>query len=377
MDKNSATSGVLQTQNRFEFGIGSISLFALLVMVFIMGLVKIYSFDLGFHLKSAEWMLHNKKFIYTDAFSYGSDGHANYDMQWLYQLLVFFLYKMGQPVLVIVNALLITFSIALTWFRFSKYSTTVPAYIKACLFALMALFFVQPLTFEIRPHVFSWIYLNLIMLVLESYKKGKYKSIFFLPVIMLFWVNTHSLSILGLVTIGIYNVGLYFENKQIEKRLLLFSGFALGAFLINPYFVDGLLFPFKQFGLISGNGLTKSYIGEFHSPFSIKEIEALGKYYFTNPLLLIHLSAIIVIVCLLRSIIQKKYTDTLLMAAYLFILNLGIKNYGYYLMVCLPLTTRYITNWLELRLIAKQKIKTSSSQKKKKQPGKYAYNSKF
>jgi hypothetical protein len=54
---------------------------ALFVMVFIMGLQKNYSPDLGFHLKSAQWMIENKSFITTDTFTYTSFGNNYYNMQ--------------------------------------------------------------------------------------------------------------------------------------------------------------------------------------------------------------------------------------------------------------------------------------------------------
>lgn len=335
------------------------------IMVFIMGLLKIHSPDIGFHLKSAKWMLDNKQFIYADAFSYGSEGNKYFDLQWLYQLLIYSLYNSGEKFLVVANALLITSSLVLVWFRFLRNAEVGVTSIKMGFFAFMAILLVQPLTFEIRPHVLSWIYLNLVLLLLESYKKGNKKLLFILPFIMLFWANTHSLAILGLVTIAIYNAGIYFENKKADTKLLLFSAVSFAAFLINPYFFEGLLYPFTQFGIISGNSLLKSYIGEFQSPFTAKEITVLGTQYFTSPLLIIHLAAIFSIFSILRSVIQKQFTDTLLLVAFLLLLSFANKNYGYYLMVSLPLIVKYSLNWLELRKKKVLKQKESVVDKKK------------
>jgi hypothetical protein len=89
-------------------------------MVFIMGLLKIYSLDLKFHLNSAQWMLENKKFIYSDPFSYGAEGLQYFNLLWLFQFLIYTLPKNGESTLVIANALLITYSLILAWFRFLK-----------------------------------------------------------------------------------------------------------------------------------------------------------------------------------------------------------------------------------------------------------------
>lgn len=325
------------------------------IMVFIMGLLKIYSPDLGFHLKSAEWIINNKQFIYTDSFSLSSEGNRYFDLQWLYQLLIYFLYNRGESVLIVANAFLITCSLVLVWIRFLRNTAIDKTNIKLGLFAFLSLMFVQPLSFEIRPHVLSWIFLNLVLAFLESYKRGNKKALFILPVIMVLWANTHSLAVLGLVTIAIYNAGFFLEKKKIDKKLLLFSGISFAVFSINPYFIKGLLFPFTQFGIISGNNLFKSYIGEFQSPFTFTEIEIMGSNYFRSPLLFIHLAAVFSLFSIFQSVRQKQFTDTLLLVAFLFLLHLGHKNYGYYLMVSLPLIIKYSLNWLELR--KKKKIK--------------------
>ena len=341
---------VLQPQPKIVgFNPGYLAAGIVLIMIFIMGLLKIYSPDLGFHLKSAEWILHNKQFIYTDPFSYGSAEHKYFDLQWLYQLLVYGLYKKGEWILIIANALFITISFILVWFRFLKNADVDNSNIKLGFFALMMLVFVQPLSFEIRPQVLSWIFLNLILFFLELYKKGNKKALYLLPVIMLFWANMHSIAILGLVTIGIYNVGSYLETNKIDKKLLLYAVFSFVVFFITPYFFEGFLYSLSQFGIISGNSLFKSYLGELQSPFTAKEIAILGSGYFKNPLLIIHLSALLSIFSIYRSLIQKKFTDTILLIAFLVLLYLAHRNYGIFILVSLPLFVKYLLNWLELR----------------------------
>ena len=108
------------TARSTSISLGLVALLSFFVMTFIMGLVKIYSPDLGFHLKSAEWIVNNKQFIYTDSFSLSSEGRRYFDLQWLYQVFIYFLYNRGESVLIIVNALLITVSLMLVWMRFSK-----------------------------------------------------------------------------------------------------------------------------------------------------------------------------------------------------------------------------------------------------------------
>ncbi|MEI7736848.1 MAG: hypothetical protein WCI49_15375, partial [Ferruginibacter sp.] len=340
---NSNKQALQQQPAGSSFPLGSASMIAVLTMVFIMGLIKIYSPDLGFHLKSAAWMLENKRFIYIDSFDYGSTGNKYYNLQWLFQLLVYSLYHASEKILVIVNALLITSSLALVWLQFIKINDASTKNFGTALFACIAFLLVQPLTFEIRPHVLSWIFLNTVLLILEAYKKnGNKKILYFLPAVMLVWVNTHSLSILGLATIAIYNAGIFLESGKIDRKLFWFSVASLASFLINPYFLEGLMYPFMQFGLLSGNSAVKTYFAELQSPFTTKEISILGTKYFTSPLLLIHFSAILSVFSVFRAVKKKQFTNGLLLIAYLFVLYLAHKNYGYFLMVSLPLIAKYV-----------------------------------
>lgn len=331
-------------------------------MVFIMSLVKIYSPDLGFHLKSAKWILENKQFIYTDSFSYASEGNKYFDFQWLYQLFIYGVHALGSDrLLVIVNALLIVSSLVFVWQRFKQFRATENAGKNIVVFSLFALVFVQPLTAEIRPHVLSWIFLNLTLLILESFKKGNKKIIYYLPFVMLVWANVHSLAILGLVTTGIYNLGNYLENGNLDKRLLLFSFLGALAFLLTPYFIDGLAYPLTQFGIISGNSLSKSYIGELQSPFSSREIAMLGKKYFTSPVMILHLAAGCSFIAILRSLFQRQYTDMLLLSAYLVLLYMANKNYGYFLVASLPVMVQQFLKWKDRKKFKKAAVNISSN----------------
>lgn len=74
---------------------GTVSLILVFCMVFIMGLIKLSTPDIGFHLQSAKWMLENKAFIYHDSFTYTSAGNPYYNLQWIYQLGMYALHEMG------------------------------------------------------------------------------------------------------------------------------------------------------------------------------------------------------------------------------------------------------------------------------------------
>jgi hypothetical protein len=318
-----------------------------LILIFILALQKNYSPDVGFHLQSARWMLENHSFIVKDSFTYTSFGNNYYDLQWLYQLFLYALYKLGKDeLLVIVNAILICASVLLAWFRCRKESLNA---IRPALFLLLVIIGSQSLMWEIRPHVFSWLFLSLILLILSNYKAGKSKQIYFIPVIIIFWVNSHSLSILGLVIIGIYLFGTYLEEKKWDIQLLRIFAISFLCFLINPYFFEGFLFPFKQFNLISTENSQKLFIAELQSPFTLTFLKQQGWDYLVNPLFYLQVYSILAILTLVKLIRKKQFTKALLIFAFFIILYMAIKNYGYFLIVTLPFVVIYLNEWLDER----------------------------
>ncbi len=361
------TNGTTHPTNKKSIPVGLVAMCMFLLMAFVMGLLKIYSPDLGFHLKSAAWILEHKAFIYTDPFSYGSNAHKYYDLQWLYQLITYGLYSKGTAVLIVANSLFIVISLLLVWGRFLKYSGIKNSNLKLGLVAFMGVLFIQPLSFETRPQVFSWICLNLILFFLEWYKKENKKRLFLLPIIMVVWVNMHSIAIIGLVVIAIYNVGIYAEQKKIDKTLLLYSAISFAAFFINPYFIDGFLYAISQFGIISGNSLFKSYLGELQSPFTANEISMLGAKYFTNPLIIIHIASLFSIFSIIRAIVQKEFTNALMLVSFLVLLYLAHRNYSIFILVSLPLFVKYLLNYIELRSTKKLGILNGNASKERQQ----------
>ncbi len=310
-----------------------------------MGLQKNYSPDVGFHLQSAKWMIDHKSFISTDPFTYTSFGNTYYDLQWVYQLFLYGIYKIGKDaLLVIINSLLIACSFVMIGLRAKHKGLK-----KMALFSILCVFTAQALPFEIRPQVFSWLYLGFLLFILERYKSDKEQKLYFMPIIMLLWINSHSLAILGLVTIMLFYIGLYFENKKHDKVFLRFAAMSLAAFLINPYFIEGFMLPFTQLGIIKGDLLQKTYIGELQSPFTTQELKTQGWWYLANPLLYMQLYSLLALFVAIKDLFKKRFTESFLVGTFFVITAMAMKNYGYFLVVSLPVVSIRIQSWIEKR----------------------------
>ena len=124
-----------------------------------------------------------------------------------------------------------------------------------------------------RPHIFSLLLFVITYYLLEQFQYRHIRTLYFLPPLILFWVNLHGGFISGLILILIYlvgnlvkfvlsrdeNRGLYRQKTKVLTRTLFACLFVS---LLNPYGLDAVLYPMK---LISQE-LIIDRMAEFQSP---------------------------------------------------------------------------------------------------------------
>ncbi len=320
-------------------------LYVVLAAVFLLGLVmgyqKVNSPDLGFHLSSARWIIQNGAIPSKDIFTYTVPDNTYIDLQWTYQLVVYGLEKLSGPaaIMALTSLLTLVFSATLLW-RVHRQEGRIPL---AAIWMLIV-FFLGSL-WEVRPHLFSWIYGSLILLVLEEYTRGNRRWLFFLPILMLLWVNAHSLYVLGLVSIGTYVfsdiVKGFWRHKRLhfDKGLLLWAIAAGAVCLFNPYHIKGLLFPISQFFLIQGESGYKSVLtgtAEFVSPFRFAEYVKDGRFILIQPRLWWQVFTLLALVGIIGARKKVQMAQWLLFVGFLFIFHSANKNFGYFVMAIFP-----------------------------------------
>ena len=315
-------------------------LWGVLALVAVLGLAlgyrEISSPDIGFHLSTARWIVDNGSVPFSDPLTYTVPGHPYIDLQWLFQLLCYGSHRLGGTTLIVVATTLLTLAFsALLLLRAWRRDGRIP--LSAIL--LVMLFFLGTV-WEIRPHLLSWIYGSLILLILEEYGRGSKRWLPLLPVIMILWVNSHSLFVLGLVAIGAYGIGWLRQPRPRDRSFLVWSGAAVLACLVNPYHVLGLLLPLVQLREISGGSLFKSTtigISEFLSPFTFAPYISDGQLALLQPRLAWQLFAALAIVGLIGGWRKARLPEILLFVAFLYVFSSANKNFGYFAMACVPL----------------------------------------
>lgn len=264
------------------------SIFLLFGFIFLLFCHRILSFDMWWHLKTGQYILQNFKIPQTDLYSYVSEGKPWMDMQWLFQVMLAFVYQyFGVNGLCLLNALL-----ALSFFLIIFKTVSGRG---EHLFAVAAIFLAALCMWErssLRPELITYLYMSIFIYILHRYKYAgsgyNKKYIYLLPLVQLFWVNSHALFILGMALIYAYVLGEYLSARiklpvfndtayRIEgadyRRLVAVAVLITAVSFLSPYTYRGFLFPFKLFTRIDGSvkifsAIGELPIGEILSPFS-------------------------------------------------------------------------------------------------------------
>jgi hypothetical protein len=111
--------------------------------------------------------------------------------------------------------------------------------------------------FTLRPQLFGAIFLVLTLIVLERFRQGQDRALWFLPPIFLLWVNTHGSFVVGLLILGVTwlcgqfqfsSGGLFAERwtKRQSVELLLASLISMLVLPITPYGTQLAAYPLNM-----------------------------------------------------------------------------------------------------------------------------------
>lgn len=246
-----------------KWGMAAAGLF---ILAAVFAFRKIANYDIGFHLAAGRWIAENFSVPYTDIFTYTVSQNEYIDIQWLYQLLMFAVQSVsGYWGLTVFNTVLIVLVFALLFKKICNGGAFVYISLPVLFLAVLTV----QVRFSYRPEVVTWILILLLLLQLDKLFTGEKKSFFWLPVIILLWVNIHGLFIIGFGMMGAYFISFYVHQKKINYPILFGIGASVVAALINPYTINGALFPFYLFTRLQQGNIFQQTITELQSPWQM------------------------------------------------------------------------------------------------------------
>jgi Flp pilus assembly protein TadD len=271
------------TESHFNSRLGRTAIFAdrivavlLFAAVVCFAVHKIVAYDVWWQLKTGEWVL-DHGFPSTDPFSYATPDRPWIEMRWLYCVAANLIFKgFGLNALIIAETVLVSLAFGCLWVVDRKAPVWGRCLGVACALA------VAHLRFTIRPELVTFLLLSVTLLGLHRYKSGaRTRWIYALPVMQVLWTNSHTVFILGPVTIWIFalaelaagwtpfrSLRASAMSRERLRPLLVVAALSTVACVASPYSIRGALFPLQLFSQIQAGNVIRELITELQSPFS-------------------------------------------------------------------------------------------------------------
>ncbi|MBN1337715.1 MAG: hypothetical protein JXA03_00245 [Bacteroidales bacterium] len=328
-----------------RFTVHTVALILLGLLVIIFALRMLSDADLGFHLNGGRWIVENGAFPSKDTYTYTVSDNGYINLHWLFQVSLHAVRAVaGYEGLSIYKAFLAFLVFLIVYFRM-RVSGVNPVVMILLLFISVVCIQSRML---MRPEMFTYIYLGLMLLILGLYAEKQRDYLFFIPVIMLLWVNSHGLFILGWLMLGAYAAGKYMKERKPDRRLWLFSGLGVAVSLINPYFMKGVLFPFYLFTRFGSDSVFSNII-EFSPVFAAKDNLSLD-------FLLFYLLLALYVIFFLAGIKRRKLHEYLIGLMFIYLSMTAIRNIPLFVLAVLPFTAQYMSEALD-RISGKRGIR--------------------
>ncbi len=291
-------------------------------------------FDFWWHLKVGEIILAERVIPRFDAFSFTVTGTLFIVQNWLSEVVLYGVYRCGgYELLLFFNALLFLSVIFIIYHLCLKLSQSLWASVLA---ATVVAFGIAS---NLRPQIFSFLFFVLFYSSLAShYSKGG-RRIYWLPVLMLLWVNTHGAFVLGLGLIGIYLFveAIDYRIDHVAGRnpsrgglyhlgsVLLLSGLAT---LVNPegYGV------FDYIRTVVNDPSSQLFVMEWRPP-AIKSIGGMLMFFFPF---------FVTILALVLSSKKPRLIDLTLFAGFSIFALTAVRNCAWFLLIAGPILARYL-----------------------------------
>jgi hypothetical protein len=230
--------------------------------------------DTWWHLRAGQWIVENRQVPREDVFSYTRAGEAWEYPGWLAEVPMYLIYRLAGPGgLNLWTALMVTLTFVFVWQTLSGGS-----FLKAFVVILAAA--AAGVYWAARPYLVTFLLAAITLWVLEKYRwRGETstgKFVYWLPVLMILWVNSHGGFLVGFLIWGIYwlsELGWIAWQTWFKKQRtfdirafgtpLLWAGLLmLLAVCVNPYGPKMLMYPFKTVSI----GVLRDYIQEWQTP---------------------------------------------------------------------------------------------------------------
>jgi hypothetical protein len=231
---------------------------AIFIIIILLSLQPIKNYDIWWHLKTGEIIYQSWDIPDKDIFSYTKAGEPWTNHEWLSQLIFYITYKLFGfygPIILKTFVLMLSFFII-----YKRNQLFLNGYFNV--FSIAVIVMISHVSWLSRPLIFTFLFIPLILYILDLYILRDKKILWSIPLIMIVWVNLHGSFILGLLLLFLYVINALVHNRKKGVYLSKILAASIAATLINPNTYEILLYPLQY---VTESVHTK-YILEWQSP---------------------------------------------------------------------------------------------------------------
>lgn len=235
-----------------------VGLVSLVAIVFLQK-INFANIDLGRHLENGKIVWQDSKVLTHNFYSYTEPDFSFINHHWLSGVVFYLIYLLGGfKLLTIFNALL-AIIIFLLAFNFAQKKSN---FYLSAIVAIPVIFLLSERV-EIRPEIFSYLFIILSLILIDKTAKDKkWRRLFWFIPLFLLWVNSHIYFFIGLALLGLKLVAEFIPafikntdnfKDRFYSAWTLAKPWAISFFasflvcLFNPNTWRGLLYPFNIF----------------------------------------------------------------------------------------------------------------------------------
>lgn len=203
--------------------------------------------DLGWQLRCGQLIWQHQGFCSQNQFSVLLGGYHWANHHWLYQAMIWGIWgRWGLWGLTIFNALLVAGAFFFFYLAIENWVLE-----KILAVVLTIIFGWGVFALGLRSQLLGIFYFNFLLWLASHFKKRP-RLVFLIPLVMLFWANSHGGSvILGLVLIA----GLFSLIRPIRGIWFIIGGLSVGATLLNPFGLGIYTEAWRHFAVVPLNTL--------------------------------------------------------------------------------------------------------------------------
>ncbi len=287
--------------------------------------------DTWWHLRAGAWMVEHHQVLTVDAFSTTRYGQPWINHSWLSQIPLYFVWQsLGYAGLNLLTAIMVT---AAWWFVYARSEGN--AYLKG--FSLVLGAAASAVFWSARPQMASFLLTAVFAFVLGGYRWRNIDRLWWLPPLMILWVNLHGGFALGfLLLLGtlagqaasalLGQPGPGTLTRPQLARLGLITGICIAVVPLNPFGLALYWVPLRTVSI----GVLQQFIQEWQSPdFHLAQFQ---------PFLILLLATVAALGLSRR---RADLTDLLLVCGFTYLGLVSARNVSTAALVLTPLLTRH------------------------------------